>query len=97
MNNTFVWLLSFILPRRYWYRRFYLRSKHWRNLSKLKREFMQYRCENCRRIDYNNLHNVDAHHLWYYDTYGVSILFRERLSDLQVLCRKCHQAEHKAR
>lgn len=95
MNNWLVWLLSFILPRRMWYRNYYMRSKHWRMMSKLKKEFMQYRCERCKRIYYNQdwFTSLDVHHLRYYRN-GKSILWHEELYDLQVLCRTCHNKEH---
>jgi hypothetical protein len=33
--------------------------------------------------------------LYYCDSDGLSVLWSEWLSDLQVLCRSCYQAEHK--
>lgn len=90
LNNTLVHVLQFILPRQFWYRRFYLRSRHWREISKLKKEFMKYRCEVCKRRQYNpewyvtlDVYNLTCAHIW-----------DERLSDLQVLCRQCHERIH---
>ncbi len=69
----------------FWYRRIYLNSWHW----KLKRwqkkfwtavEFGAVRCERC-----GNVHNLQIHHITY------KHLYREPLSDLQVLCGTCHR------
>lgn len=86
MNNILVWLLQFILPRRYWYRKFYLRSRHWREIRFIKFGAVGYACEVCRIKPYNGTH--DVHHLTY------ARIWHERLNDLKVLCRKCHKLEH---
>jgi 5-methylcytosine-specific restriction endonuclease McrA len=88
MNNWIVWLLQFVLPRRFWYRKFYLRSNRWRNVRKIAL-FAHNACEKCHKIDIS----LDVHHTRYYIN-GASILWRERLTDLQVLCRACHNKEH---
>lgn len=68
--------------RRAWYREIYLRSSHWRaiRVEKLK---AQPRCESC-----NKSGRLDIHHLSYERLYG------ELMSDLQALCRSCHNKEH---
>lgn len=91
MNTAIVWLLQFILPRRYWYRNFYLRSKHWRAIRRKKLESVGYRCEKSGIPMYsgtNQFTMLDVHHLTY------DRLFRERLEDLQVLTRNAHMLEH---
>ena len=86
MKDFIIWLLSFVLPRRLWYRRLYLRSNHWRILSRATRE-ARGKCEACyRKLDISCLH---AHHLTY------KRLWFERPSDLQVLCRECHRKAHR--
>ena len=95
MNNILVYLLQFVLPRRYWYRRFYLRSEHWR---KLRADIIadRDRCEKCgSRGDIPYYPNytttariLDVHHLTYIR------MWHEKPEDLRVLCRKCHNKEH---
>lgn len=82
MNNVFVWLLSFVLPRRMWYRRFYLASRHWKQFSKAIRAERGCRCQSCGRAGY------DVHHLTY------KRLWRELARDVALLCRRCHGMEH---
>lgn len=104
MNNTLVWLLQFLLPHRYWYRKFYLWSRHWRGeepdgvkWTKIISE--KWTCEKCGISAVTDNETIswdvdlDVHHKYYYHN-GESILWHEKLNDLQVLCRKCHQAEH---
>lgn len=86
MNNLLVRLMRLVLPRRYWYRRFYLRSKHWQHTRRLAVIGALFRCEQCGV--HNNLNVLDVHHKRYN-------LFHERLSDLEVLCRACHMKEHR--
>ena len=104
MNNWLVWLLSFILPRRMWYRNYYLRSKHWRGAEpegiKWKKMIeKKWTCELCgvsAETKTGTLKSnviLDVHHLRYYRN-GKSILWHERPEDLQVLCRTCHNKEH---
>ena len=103
MNNWLVWLLSFILPRRKWYRNYYLRSKHWRE-TRLKKhnELKKLACEKCKKPMWFIVEDgyfqikgasLDIHHRYYYRN-GKSILWNERPEDLQVLCRTCHNKEH---
>jgi 5-methylcytosine-specific restriction endonuclease McrA len=47
----------------------------------------QHQCERCGRDD----RPLETHHLHYRDEDDVSILYRESLSDLQVLCDECHR------
>lgn len=90
MNNLIVWLLRLILPRRFWYRNFYLRSRHWRMVRRAKLEAVKYKCEKCKVKKYNGngFIPLDVHHLTY------RRIFHETLNDLQVLCRTCHKLEH---
>lgn len=70
--------------RQIYYRYFYLRSRHWRTLRREKIADVGYKCQRCKTRE-----RLDVHHLTY------SRLGHERLSDLKVLCRACHQKEHK--
>lgn len=87
MNNILVRILAPFLPRRYWYRRFYLRSRHWQSRRKQALRRAGYRCSECRRPA------TDVHHLKYYEG-GRSVLWREKERHLTALCRKCHERKH---
>jgi hypothetical protein len=86
MNNALVWLLQFILPRRFWYRRFYLRSKHWRAFRWVYGTKQGWRCKvaGCSEGGYH----LDVHHRTY------ERLFREQFSDVELLCRRHHRMQH---
>jgi 5-methylcytosine-specific restriction endonuclease McrA len=64
------------------YHKEYLFTDHWRYTSRKKIEQVPY-CERCGRT-----WGLDAHHL-HYHTLGM-----ERMQDLIVLCRPCHEKEH---
>lgn len=68
--------------RQQWYREEYLTSQHWKSLreSKLQRNPS---CEKC-----GSRQRLDVHHLRYRNIFDVE------LSDLQTLCRLCHDAIH---
>lgn len=70
--------------RRRWYREVYLRSKHWQMLRSevLSRRFC---CERC-GVSWERA--LDVHHRTYERLGG------EALSDLEVLCRSCHDHAH---
>jgi len=72
----------FCNDKRRYYREEYLKSGHWRELksSKLKQVCFCEKCGVSKRLD--------VHHLNYRSLYDV------RLTDLMVLCRKCHIQEH---
>jgi len=75
---------SFIkYDKKSYYRNVYLRSNHWQNLKSEKFEHNDI-CEKC-GINIS----LDVHHKKYRNLYDV------KLSDLQVLCRKCHEKIHK--
>src|SRR6266446_4313791 len=61
----------------------FLTCDWWKNLSRRKRR-MHPRCERCAGIEL-----LQAHHKFYRDNW-----FDTQLSDLQTLCRSCHQSEH---
>ena len=61
----------------------YLLSNWWKSKRKQKLASIGFRCENCHAV--KNLH---VHHLHY------RTLWREKDSDLQVLCTSCHQGKH---
>lgn len=66
-----------------WYWEVYLKSQHWYDLRWKKLNSVNRKCEKCRALK-----GLDVHHLDYRDIYDVE------LTDLQVLCRRCHLAEH---
>lgn len=65
------------------YREEYLQSDHWKAIRVEALERAEYRCQVC-----NNPHGLDVHHRTY-ERVG-----KERLADLTVLCRKCHDLFH---
>ena len=69
--------------KRGYYRNVYLNSDHWHNLRKEKLEQHSV-CEECKSTIY-----LDVHHKDYRSLYDV------KLSDLQILCRDCHESLHK--
>lgn len=75
------------LTQKLWYRTIYLHSDHWKCLRQKKLEadgkFCQIRGENCLGSK-----NLDVHHVAYKHIYDVE------LSDLQVVCRNCHERLH---
>ena len=70
--------------RRAEYKR-YMRSDAWAAIRDVKLSIAGYRCEEC------NAEGpiLDVHHLTY-DRFGGD----ERMTDLQVLCRPCHNKAH---
>lgn len=62
----------------------YLRGKHWQTTKSRAIEAVDYRCEWCGRYH----RKLQVHHK-HYRTLG-----HERLSDLLVLCPKCHMKAH---
>lgn len=62
----------------------YERQIEWRTRRKIRIEISRGRCEKCHAAS-ETLH---VHHLCY-DNYG-----NENYQDLEVLCQKCHTAEH---
>lgn len=76
---------SFIRENRnnIFYRENYLKSDHWKFLREEKLR-LNAQCEKC-----GSLRLLDVHHKDYKGLYDVKI------SDLQTLCRKCHDKEHK--
>ena len=65
-----------------YYRNVYLKSEHWQILRKEKLEYVS-SCEKC-----GNKDSLDVHHKNYKQLYDVM------LTDLQVLCRNCHNQIH---
>ena len=69
------------------YRDGYLQSDHWQEVRKRKLKQAGYKCEAC-----GEKVKLDIHHLTY------ERLGKERLDDLQALCRDCHvKAEKRKR
>jgi len=72
------------------YRKKYLWSPHWRTLRQVVLATANFRCQSCSRRGYGRgAVRLDVHHLLY-DRLG-----HEKLSDLIVLCRLCHNAFHR--
>ena len=84
LEKTINWELpeNFINDKREYYRSEYLKSEHWKTL-RFKKIIETNCCEKC-----TSKVSLDVHHLNYKN------LFDVELNDLQVLCRKCHMAEH---
>jgi len=61
----------------------YLKTEHWIELRGAKLLEANNRCQKCK-----SHHKLQVHHLTY-ERKG-----RERLSDLKVLCERCHEKEH---
>ena len=61
----------------------YLQSAHWYFMLRLKRESVGNKCEIC-----GSPHDLQVHHLTY------ERIGKERLEDLQVLCRYHHKKAH---
>jgi 5-methylcytosine-specific restriction endonuclease McrA len=61
----------------------YLQGDHWKELRETKLIESNGRCQKCKRTS-----NLQVHHLTY-DRKG-----HERLTDLMVLCERCHEKEH---
>lgn len=74
------------IARKHFYRFRYLKSDHWQDLRLRKLVSVDAKCQRCGHRDLSN----DIHHLRYKKLYDVE------LSDLIVLCRKCHEIVHEA-
>jgi 5-methylcytosine-specific restriction endonuclease McrA len=67
----------------------YLKSKHWKNIKNKAFKFYKGECWICRKK-----HDLNIHHRIYKDKRG-SILGREKMSHLLLLCFTCHKIWHK--
>lgn len=85
MSNALVFLLSFVLPRRVWYRRYYLRSAHWRTLRERVGSARRWQCQVYGCVERGR--HLDLHHVTYR-------LWRERGADVRLLCRRHHVQAH---
>jgi 5-methylcytosine-specific restriction protein A len=74
------------MSKRNWYRTIYLHSDHWRDLRATALELAKHRCKSCGCGGV-----LDVDHIRYRSIYNVT------QDDLQVLCRRCHKAEHEDR
>lgn len=89
MSDKLARVLQWVLPKRTFYRKVYLRTDHWLRTAAEARQRAGHRCERCgARASYKAL---DVHHVSY------AHLWREYPVDLQVLCRACHMKIHKRR
>lgn len=90
MRDAIARILRLFLPRRFWYRRLYLFTRHWRKRATQARIDAGFECQDCgERRTRNNFIVLDVHHLSY------SRLWRESPCDLMVLCRRCHDRLHR--
>ena len=64
----------------------YLQTAEWQTLRRIKMEAASHRCQICN----SDAGPLEVHHRTY-ERRG-----RERLDDLTVLCRRCHQSHHDA-
>lgn len=65
----------------------YLNGKHWKRTRRKKLKESP-KCEHC-----GTKNDLCIHHLTYKRN-GKSILYKEQLSDLKTLCRRCHSRLH---
>jgi 5-methylcytosine-specific restriction endonuclease McrA len=65
----------------------YLRSNYWRQFAAERKEKRHYRCQHCDEV--LPPWELEVHHKTY-----ERMPYREWASDVLVLCRDCHQAEH---
>ena len=63
----------------------FMESQTWDNMRRRKLERSRYRCEQC-----GDTKDLQVHHL-NYERFGGD----ERMTDLQVLCKPCHNRAHK--
>ena len=86
MTDTVARFLQWVMPRRVFYRKVYLRTDHWRRTAAEARVRAGQRCQRCGTAGRLDCHHVSYDHLW-----------REYPVDLMVLCRFCHQRVHRRR
>lgn len=65
------------------YRDYITKSPQWKRKRKWAMRKLGRKCNRC-----GSAHNINVHHLSY------KRLFNERLEDLEILCRGCHENEH---
>ena len=66
----------------------YLRSKHWKDFSKLAKSGRRNKCRICKSKE-----NLHTHHIKY-RKFDRGVLFKETLSDVKTLCKECHFMWH---
>lgn len=67
----------------------YLNSQTWKNIRYAKLVSVDFKCEACNYGEYEFQEGpIDVHHKTY------ERLGDERMSDLEVLCRPCHEKRH---
>lgn len=65
----------------------YMKSTQWRNISNAMKKHANYTCAHCKKSSII----LEVHHKTY-DRFG-----RERMSDLEVLCKPCHDIADRKR
>lgn len=66
----------------------YLNTEHWKEIRKRKLELKPI-CEMCKKEK-----ATQVHHLYYEDRNGKTISYKEKLSELVSVCKKCHEKIH---
>lgn len=66
----------------------YLQSEEWASVRRLKLSEVNFTCERCGLFPGMSKQKLEVHHKNYHR------LGREEMSDLEVLCAKCHKKEH---
>ena len=61
----------------------YLKSEKWNKIKTRIHKLRGGKCERC-----NSKHQLQVHHKHYKN------VFKEKMQDLELLCRKCHRSEH---
>ena len=69
----------------------YLQSEYWRTRRQEFKSNTWLRCFICR----NKEAKFNVHHKRYVDKIGASVLFKEKHTDLRLLCESCHHKIHK--
>lgn len=75
---------NYFINRKKKYNNYILNSDDWKYKKKQIFELKGAKCERCGEI-----HNLTVHHGNYFS------LFHEKLEDLYILCKKCHEDYHK--
>ena len=67
----------------------YLKTNHWKSRKFKKLWQVNGQCQEC-----GDKTGLQVHHVRYKDNNGNSVLYRERMRDLIVLCDTCHKKIH---
>ena len=75
-----------------WYQTYlrHLHSDYWHRLKQQRLEQAGHCCERCGKHQRELCDTLELHHTTLYR----DCLFREKISDVQIICSVCHSAEH---